>query len=110
MPPLLKGGEGGLQVPQVKVVAQLDGSGVDPLHGSITILVQVQSKDPPPQVKVGLDPQVALTQGDKHYKVHHPVQHHVMKPQPEVAEEPSHEWMCRDLESSEVEGDEVDDL
>jgi hypothetical protein len=40
---------------------QVDGSDTDSLHGSVAILVQVQAEDLPPQAKVGLHAQVALT-------------------------------------------------
>jgi hypothetical protein len=59
---------------------------------------------------VGLNAQVALAKSDEHRKMHHPVRHEVMKLQPEVAEEPPHERVRRDLEPGNVEGDEGDDL
>ena len=59
---------------------------------------------------MGFNPQITLAEGNEHRQVGDPERCEIMEPQPEVAEEPSHEWMCRDLESSEVEGDEVDDL
>jgi hypothetical protein len=53
----------GIPVPQLQVVAQLDGDGVDLLHGSAAILAQGQLEDPLAQIKMGLDPQIALAKG-----------------------------------------------
>lgn len=90
MPPLLRGGKGELQVPRLQIVAQLDISSADLLHGFTAVLVQGQPKNPPPLVKVGLYPQVALAEGDKHREVSNPMRRQVMEPHPEVAEKPLH--------------------
>ena len=59
---------------------------------------------------MGLNPLLALIEGDEHHEVCHPVQCQIMGPQPKVAKEPLHKRMHGDPEASEMEGDEGDDL
>jgi hypothetical protein len=98
-----------IQVPQLQVVAQLDGDGVDLLHGSAVILAQGQLEDPLPRIKMGLDPQIALAKGHEHRKVSDPMRRQIMRPQPKEAEEPPQEGMHQDSEPGEMEGHEGDD-
>jgi hypothetical protein len=76
----------------------------------VLLLDQEDSKEIPPELEVGLDPQVSLTQRDESHDVLDPVRAEVLQLDPVVVKEPSEEGMRGRRNPALVEVREGDDI